>query len=305
MIIIAKRGERSGYYVKCEVCGKEVYKTKTQYNKAKHHFCGNECSSIYHHNNSVENRFCEICGSKFSVSKKSTQRFCSRKCQGKWQSTQIGELNPRTNRIDCNCESCNKPIEIIPGNYNRFKHHFCSNQCRQNWYSNVFSQDENWREESRIRATKILSNKCIDTNTKPQKIINELLDDMNIKYINEYNFIYYAMDNYLPDYNLAIEVMGDYWHCNPNKYTENNISDMQKKRIKQDKAKNTYIHKYYGINILYLWESDIYNSIELCTKLIQEYINNNGVLQNYHSFNYSVNNNKIILNNNVIKPYQY
>ena len=126
MIIIAKRGERSGYYVKCEVCGKEIYKTKTQYSKAKHHFCSNECSSIYHHNNSVENRFCEICGSKFSVSKKSTQRFCSRKCQGKWQSTQIGELNPRMNRIDCNCESCNKPIKIIQGNYNRFKHHFCS-----------------------------------------------------------------------------------------------------------------------------------------------------------------------------------
>ena len=38
--------------------------------------------------------------------------------------------------------------------------------------------------------------------------------------------------------------------------------------------------------------------------LPEEYINNNGVLINYHSFNYSIKNNKIMLNDNIIIPFQ-
>lgn len=38
---------------------------------------------------------------------------------------------------------------------------------------------------------------------------------MNIKYINEKTFKYYSVDNYLVDYNLIIEIMGDYFHANP------------------------------------------------------------------------------------------
>lgn len=245
-----------------------------------------------------------MCDSIFHVSKKSTQRFCSIQCQGKWQSTQIGSLNPRTNKIECYCDNCNKKIMVIPSNFNRFDKHFCNEKCRQNWYTNVFSQSEDWKEISRKRAVNILSNKLIDTNTKPQIIINDLLDSMQIKYRNEENFIYYSIDNYLYEHNLAIEVMGDFWHCNPQKYTYKTMRDIQRKRIPKDKAKHTYISKYYGIEILYLWETDIYKNISVCKKLIEKYISNNGVLDNYNSFNYHMENSKIKLNKNIITPYQ-
>lgn len=112
------------------------------------------------------------------------------------------------------------------------------------------------------------------------------------------------MDNYLTDYNLAIEVMGDYWHCSPLKYTKDNISDMHKKRIRMDKAKHTYILRYFDIEILYLWESDILSNPKLCEGLINEYINKNGVLENYHSFNYHIENGHLSLNDQLIIPYQ-
>ena len=51
---------------------------------------------------------------------------------------------------------------------------------RQMWYSKVFSQDENWKEQSRKRVVKILENRQLDTNTKPQQIINSVLDDYDI-----------------------------------------------------------------------------------------------------------------------------
>lgn len=240
----------------------------------------------------------------FHISKKSSKRFCSVECQKKWQSLQTGILNPRSTRIEIECECCgNKFYEKLYKTKNG-QHNFCSIECRRNWYSNVFSQNDNWKEESRKRAVKILENKEIDTNTKPQQIINGLLDNMNIPYTNEKGFEYYAVDNYLNECNLIIEVMGDFWHCHPQKYNDNNIRDIQKKRIPKDKAKHTYLKNKYNIEVLYLWEDDIYNNLSVCEHLVNKYISNNGILENYHSFNYHIENEELIMNDKIIIPYQ-
>ena len=299
-----RKGQLSGHFCNCENCNKEIYQTNTQYNRAKHHFCSNKCQKEFQHNLAYENRKCEICGNEFETSKKSTKRFCSNKCQNIWQSKQIGELNPRYNRINYKCDYCNNEIKIMPCENNLFKYHFCSDECRKQWYSKTFSQNEEWKEESRKRAVKILETNFNNTNTKPQIIINEILDSMNVEYVNEKGFVYYAVDNYLNQQNLIIEVMGDFWHASPIKYDYDNLRDIQKKRIPKDKAKHTFIKNKYGIEILYLWESDILNNKVLCEKLIKLYINNNGKLDNYHSFNYILSDNVICLKQKIITPYQ-
>lgn len=298
-----RKGSKTGYTIKCENCGKEIYQTKTQYNRAKHHFCSNKCQKGFQHRQLYENRKCPICGSLFEISKKSKQKFCSTKCQNEWQKTNTGKNNVRFKGSICNCDWCNKRITIGKSNMERFSNHFCSNKCRQAWYSNIYSQDDKWKEESRIRAVKLLEERKIDTNTKPQIIINNLLDELQINYINEKNVKYYSLDNYLKDNNLAIEVMGDFWHTNPIVYSEFPTKEIQIKRIPKDKAKHTYIKKYFGYEILYLWESDIYKNLNVCKKLIQKYIKENGYLQNYHSFNYHIENNNLILNSKIIYPY--
>lgn len=298
------KGQLSGYFVNCENCGKEVYQTKTQYNKAKHHFCSNQCQKEFEHKEKYEDRKCEYCGELFHIRKKLSQRFCSTECQNKWQATRVGVLNPRSTKLEIECEYCgNKYYEKLYKTRNG-QHNFCSNKCRQSWYSKVFSQDENWKEKSKRRAVQILENRQLDINTRPQKIINDLLEDIGISYTNEKGFQYYAVDNYLDEHNLIIEVMGDFWHCNPLKYHSIDSYDIHKKRVPRDKAKHTYIKKYYNIEILYLWEDDIYNNLDVCKKLINKYINNNGILKNYHSFNYHIENEELILNNNIIIPYQ-
>lgn len=91
---------------------------------------------------------------------------------------------------------------------------------------------------------------------------------------------------------------------NPLIYTDSNeINNMQKKDIDRDKSKHTYIKKYQGIEILYLWESDIKNNPLLCEELIKKYIESNGKLEEYNSFNFSFCDNNLKLNNNIIKPY--
>jgi len=118
---------------------------------------------------------------------------------------------------------------------------------------------------------------------------------------NEYNCKYYAIDNYLPDHNLMIEVNGDYFHSNPLKFTELNM--MQIKGITRDKRKRTYIKRYKEIDVLYLWESDINNKPGMCKELILEYVNNKGILSNYNSFNYSLVEEKLVLNKDIVVSY--
>ena len=42
----------------------------------------------------------------------------------------------------------------------------------------------------------------------------------------------------------------------------------------------------------------------MCKLLIAKYIENNGVLDNYNSFNYHIEDKEIIINDVIIKPYQ-
>ena len=134
-------------------------------------------------------------------------------------------------------------------------------------------------------------------------IANSLLDKLHIEYEREKQFLYYSVDNYLIKYNLIIEIQGDYWHCNPIKY-KNKISEMQSGVIRKDKAKHTYIKKEYGIDILYLWENDLYNNPDLCQELIRLYVDKKGILDSYNSFNYQLINDKINFSINKITPYQ-
>ena len=100
--------------------------------------------------------------------------------------------------------------------------------------------------------------------------------------------------------------MGDYWHVSPLKYNENKylINKTQQNGLLHDKQKHTYIKTHNNIEILYLWENDINNNIELCEKLILKYINNNGKLENYHSFNWELKDGNLFLCNQIIIPYQ-
>ena len=122
--------------------------------------------------------------------------------------------------------------------------------------------------------------------TIPQRIVNEWLNEMNYAYTNEELFNSFQVDNYLVDYNLAIEVMGDYWHSNPLVFPDIKQGDPLK-RIERDQTKRRVLLMEHGISTLYLWESDIKNREEVCRALIRMFVENKGCLANYNSFNYS------------------
>jgi very-short-patch-repair endonuclease len=103
-------------------------------------------------------------------------------------------------------------------------------------------------------------------------IFEGILASLEIKYQHSYyiksiNKIY---DFYLPDYNIIIEVDGDFWHCNPDKYPipecKTQIINLANDKIKTQWAIDN------GYTLLRFWENDINNNIKQIKQTLLEYL---------------------------------
>lgn len=288
----------------CANCGNDICVKPNKLEKNKNVFCCHKCSSDFVSKQAVEIRYCVECGTEFSCIQSSKQKLCSKECRSKYFSkTYSGENNALYSKFDINCDWCGNEFKINPAHFDNVENHFCSINCRQQWFKYIYSQSEEVKERTRINTLRVLEEGLIPTSrTGIHKIISNILMKNNINIVDEKSFDFYSIDIYLKDYNLAIEIMGRYWHCDSRKYSIINY-ESQYKAIIKDKAKHTYF-KNKGIEILYLWEDEINKNLLLCVKLIEEYIKNNGALSNYHSFNYNIlNKDMLTLTDDIITPY--
>jgi G:T-mismatch repair DNA endonuclease (very short patch repair protein) len=208
---------------------------------------------------------CQYCEDDFEVAfnRKETAKYCSVKCQRKG----VGLQNIPTKLKTISCTTCGENFQQWEHNINKYETHYCSIKCRTKNQGYFLSKQ--------------------NRDTECQRVLNNLLDELNINYVNEKPYVYYAVDNYLTDFNLIIEVMGDYWHANPKTYTSYEcLNEMQRKRVKTDKSKKSFLDNKYGIKVLYLWESDLLDRSQLCKEIIINYILNKGSLDDYNSFNF-------------------
>lgn len=314
-------GSRKTIEVSCCICAKKLYRRPSDLskNKGDNVFCSNECVGKYNTMRHQKNRVsknCLICNKKYSVKPSEANRSvtCSRECQKIWQSKYLIGINASNfdtsiplEKRKTECRWCNKELKLFPYQVRNIEEnqaeYFCSIDCKREWYAKVWSQTEEWKIKSRENVLYMLENGLFGTDSSCQIKINEILDTLNINYQNEYNCKYFAIDNYLQDHNLMIEVMGTFWHCDPRFYNEINYQN-QIDRIISDKRKRSYIKNEYNVNILYLWEEDINNNIDLVIALIKKYINKKGNLKDYNSFNYTLDyDNNLSISKTLITPY--
>ena len=119
-------------------------------------------------------------------------------------------------------------------------------------------------------------------NTKPEIMFQNALIEKGYvigeTLINQFHCKKVGMvDSYLLEKNALIEIDGDYWHCNPNKYASDyfhkNIK-MTAQQIWDRDKKKTGICIELGYKIIRFWESDIYKDINLCMLRLENEINN-------------------------------
>lgn len=113
--------------------------------------------------------------------------------------------------------------------------------------------------EERLNNTQKARESCKYVSSLELRIQN-ILDSLLIEYtrnkfLGNYNFDFIFKNK------VILEIQGDYWHGNPNKYKENDIlfgGKTAKMIWNKDLKKKEFIEKR-GFKIFYLWETDINN----------------------------------------------
>lgn len=97
----------------------------------------------------------------------------------------------------------------------------------------------------------------------------------NVKHIPQAPLVYWVVDYYLPDYNIVIQVDGDYWHGNPLMYGKGEglrpLSKKQRRQRRADASCNTHLRNK-GYNVIRLWEHDLKCNLQTCRQLLQNAI---------------------------------
>lgn len=256
----------------CGICGELVLKNKSQTAKITKGvaFCSLACLGLYNgktRTNKVQ-KTCLMCTKPYEVIPALADKSvtCSRECHKKWQSEYLVGTkanNYRGGNRTKKCEYCGKVYECEkPSTVKRRK--FCSKKCKNKyWTENTLHNEEfskSWfigNEKSRLRQAE-------GNETLPEKLVRIWLDENNVEFIQEQGFFEkYFADFYIPKGNIIIEVMGDYWHGNPNIYGENKkpLNSEQIDRIEKDiKKRKDFIKN--GFQYYEIWESDIYENIK-------------------------------------------
>jgi len=101
-----------------------------------------------------------------------------------------------------------------------------------------------------------------------EKIITNILNDNNISHKSQYWINRKSYDFKIG--NIILEINGDFWHCNPNKYNEDYIHPYIKKTASEiwlkDINKKINAEKK-GYEVIYIWEDEIKNTKDL-TELV-------------------------------------
>jgi G:T-mismatch repair DNA endonuclease (very short patch repair protein) len=293
-----KKGKRiSSIQKTCDVCGKLFWVKNCDLNRAK--YCSAECRQKSQTINKTTVVSCDYCGKEIRVQnckyKNCNHFFCSTECDNNYKRGKYLKNSITKEERTLVCQNCGKLYEVLPKKIDVSK--FCSRECQREHHKKFLYKTEEYINFRREVSAKVVAN-MKSSKTKPHIIISDVLKKLNINNTDEKNFKYYSIDIFLEEYNIPIEIHGDFWHCNPTRYNSSKY-DKQKTTIIRDKTKHTYIKKYYDAEILYLWEHDIYNNIELCESLIKHYINNSS-LDNYNSYNYHLKDNELRLNNALV-----
>lgn len=98
------------------------------------------------------------------------------------------------------------------------------------------------------------------TQTKPEQIVQEYLEKLKINFIPQYKLtvdnVYRHFDFMLVDFNILLEIDGDFWHANPSIYDRNNLHEVQIRTLNNDIIKNEMVRKT-NIKLIRFWESEV------------------------------------------------
>lgn len=137
-----------------------------------------------------------------------------------------------------------------------------------------FFKDYDWQIENvkkinkNLKETSVLESDIIKVfeNIKKDKDLYHKFSEKGQKILKYGNRNYYKLDFYDSKNNVVAEIMGDYWHCNPDIYSENFFHKNKKKIATQiweeDLKRKNNIINLLNCKFIEIWESDWLNNKE-------------------------------------------
>jgi very-short-patch-repair endonuclease len=163
----------------------------------------------------------------------------------------------------------NKSDDAYIEHFGLTKKEFNSERVKKIWNNKSEEEKKQWLINS-IHNDKAIRNAVGYTISKLEKHIEELLQELSITYETQLllkvsNKKRYFYDLYITSSNLIIEIQGDYWHANPNRYSAEDLVHYKFADIKaqdiwdRDKVKQDFaISK--GYKVVSIWEHFIKNT---------------------------------------------
>jgi G:T-mismatch repair DNA endonuclease (very short patch repair protein) len=234
-------------------------------------------------------RICPKCGNEIKMSSKYKIMACrnyfksiknNQLCKPCSLILQVGEGNPFYGKK--HSETTKKQISNSRKGKGTGENNCMSNpKWREKSSKNLKKRwDSGELEKTRIRMSEVMKEtrrkgklKSVIT-SKKEKEIGQLIKKMGYEIIPSFKVDTKICDIFIPKLNLIIEYFGDYWHCNPIKYSEDYINSNKKMTAKEiwdyDNKKIDLI-KDYGYNLEVIWESNLKNDNKLINKIIEKY----------------------------------
>lgn len=165
-------------------------------------------------------------------------------------SREIKRLKVPTNEFYRTCPQCDEQFT-------------CTMRCQVNPESNKFK--------------KFCSHACFlrsrkNTDTWIEREVDVYLKINNITFIPQYSIGRMTADFYIPSKNLIIETNGDFWHANPEIYTDKeSLHHIQRRAIEKDKRKMCQLHAK-GYDVFILWENDLLMKKEQALSELLNYV---------------------------------
>lgn len=275
----------------CLNCGKKVLRCEVK-------FCCHECYIEYkkkQYEKSIVYNNCIICGKKTK-----NEKYCSLQCCGKdpkrlevaiknldntnthkWSDSEISFLKENYGAMNINdiantLKLSKQSIIAYASKYGiKSKRKWTDEQIK--YLQENSNVDINILSSFLNKSKSAISNMYAELNgftTKdrckiisPQQYILEYIKTLKVPYQEEVKIGIFTTDILVK--NIDFEVQGTYWHVDKRFYDYNSLTKEQLKRIDKDKRKKEFFESL-GIQIVYLWEYDIYSN----PQKIKQQINN-------------------------------
>lgn len=138
---------------------------------------------------------------------------------------------------------------------------------------NRYKENPELREKLSKKRIKWLKSKLSNKKSLLETKFENILKILNIDYHFQYEFKGRLFDFYLKQYNILIEVDGDFYHCNPNSKNNEIVYEVQKITKINDNFKNNLCLEN-NIKLLRYWEKDINERPEWVISDLKKHLNN-------------------------------